>query len=325
MSKESTHDIKAQERSNCQKDSDVAIPVENYIARYDVENPLVTEVLFEFPSLVYLLGNVSEEKGRDAKFENIVRPYFFVTEGSGLFGLKNPDDAWRWKGIFNHVIGTSRQTYSLATDIAHATKEERQELVEGGISIASFDELDPLILRDFMFVSHAKRRSMDERAWYNVRDKAHPDGDSGVLTLEYLKEELAPRIFQKYMRVEHHADHLAVITEGRGMFPDVVDNVLTYSDWRYGQRPNTLKERFEGLRASGRAEEHVLDILEQAGKYFEDLLHRVFGEIITQHMVDAGPYEWETKVRRAYCSPSGLDPREVFPTYTEQYPGVFDK
>ncbi len=96
------------------------IPVDKFIEKYRVDNPDVIETLKKFPVLSYLLGSVSEKT-----FENNRT----VTEGSAMFGLTNPQDAMRWKGIFTHITGASRHVYFLSDKIAHATPTQKQKLL----------------------------------------------------------------------------------------------------------------------------------------------------------------------------------------------------
>jgi len=296
--------------------------VDTSTKRYEVTHPLVIETLHEFPALRFLLGNVtSESMGVDNRPDGVSRPVYFLTEGSGMFGLKNPDDAMRWRGIFNHILGTARQVYYLADRLSRLPNRQIQALGEQGYYIPSLVTIRPNDLRDFMFVSHAGRRQMDEYAWHGLRDAVHSTGDSGINTYQLLQKEGAPALFLDLMRVEMHADHL--IQSARGdHFPDMSDNVLTYPDWTFGQAPTTLTERFAGLRKSGRADPEILDALERCGTSFELILRKIVDPDIFVHMTHAGPYDWETKIRQAYCVPSGLTLKAVFPGYIAQYPPV---
>lgn len=121
------------------------------------------------------------------------------------------------------------------------------------------------------------------------------------------------------MKVETHAYHLAVAGK-EGFLPNLVGNILTYCDWTFGQQPNTLRERFVGLRKSGRQPEEILDVLEAYGNRFESTLKQVLGNDIFDRMTTAGPYDWETQIRSAYCSSSGLTLQAVFPGYVNQFP-----
>jgi hypothetical protein len=292
------------------------------IRRYDVSHPLVKETLHEFPSLRFLLGKVTPESvGTDKQPDGIDRPIYFLTEGSGMFGLKNPDDAMRWRGIFNHIMGTTRQVYYLVDRLTQLTPEQIRSLGERGFDMSTLSGMNTQTLRDFMFVSHAGRRQSDEYTWHGLRDTVHPTGDSGLNTYQLLKKEGAPQLFLDLMRVEMHADHLAASAD-RSLFPDLLDNVLTYPDWTFGQKPNTLAERFAGLRQSQRQPPEILDILEQCGTTFETEVKDIVDPNIFDHMTHAGPYDWETKIRQAYCTPSGLPMVSVFPGYITQYPAL---
>lgn len=293
-----------------------AIPVDAFVARYRVEHPQVIEALRVYPPLCYLLGRVTDEpKTRDSRPDGVERPVYYLAEGSGMFGLTYPEDAMRWRGIFNHIMGTARQVYWLADRLAHATPAQGEAFGQRGFDVDSFGAINPLILRDFMFISHAGRRQMDEYNWHELRDAVHPSGDSGRNTIELLKAEHADPTFLDLMRVEMHADHLAVTADG-GLFPDIVDNVLTYPDWTFGQKPQSLSERFAGLRKSGRAEPNILDILERCGTAFERALKEIVSPTIFEDMTHAGPYEWEREIRNAYCVAAGLTIGEIFPGFS---------
>lgn len=295
--------------------------VDASIRRYDVTHSQVKEILHEFPSLQFLLGNVSQEPvGRDKQPDGIDRPIYFLTEGSGMFGLKNPDDAMRWRGIFNHIMGTARQVYYLADRLTQLSSEHIQALGDRGFDMSTLSGINPRTLRDFMFVFHAGRRQSDEYTRHGLRDTAHPTGDSGINTYQLLKKEGAPQLFLDLMRVEMHADHLAASAARYIYFPDLIDNVLTYPDWTFGQTPNTLAERFVELRQKEREPPGILDILEQCGTTFETAVKDIVDPNIFTQMTHAGPYDWETKIRQAYCAPSGLTLDAVFPGYIAQYP-----
>ena len=124
----------------------------------------------------------------------------------------------------------------------------------------------------------------------------------------------APEIFLNLMRVEMHFDHLTQGGKGR-YFPSIVDNILTYTDWTFGQNPESLDERFDKLEKSKRLEPEILKALKKGGEAFESTLKEVLGEDIWQKMTSAGPYQWETEIRKAYCVPSGLTLQETFPSF----------
>ena len=164
-----------------------------------------------------------------------------------------------------------------------------------------------------MFVSHAARRQVDEWKRHGLEDSVHREGESEDLTENLLREENAPEKFLSLMRVENHEFIIASATNGR--LPNLPMNVLMYCDWTFGQKPDTLKERFAGLRKSHRKSDEILDALEDMGTYFQEAVFEVFGPEIFDQMTKAGPYDWETQIREAYCSPSGLKIEEVFPNY----------
>ena len=287
-----------------------------------IKHPEVSNVLLKYPTLKFLLGEVtSEVQTQDSRPDGVIRPVYYLTKDSGMFGLENKDDAMRWKGIFNHIIGSARQVYWLSEKLNNLTQEQKQQFANLGFDTSSFDEIDPELLRNFMFISHAGRRITDETTWHELKDEPHGETDPGTATVNLLKEMKANQVFLDLMRVEMHADHLVKAGENK-LFPNIIDNILTYCDWTFGQKPNTLEERFIALEKSKRAPPEILAILKECGLSFELALKQVLGENIWQEMILAGPYDWETEIRKAYCAPSGLNLQEAFPAYLNQYPQV---
>lgn len=287
------------------------IPVDGFIQGFQVTNPQVQETLSRYHVLCYLLGRVGAVPvGRDDNMRDI----HLLEAGSGMFGLEIRDDVMRWRGIFNHVMGTARQVFYLASRLENLGPDQRRQLVDMGFDFSEFDTSSAEVLRDFMFISHAGRRSADEKKWYKLDDAAHRESDPGLATDTLLKESGADPVFLDLMRVEMHADHLAEAGEDL-RFPNIVDNVLTYTDWTFGQTPNTLAERFEGLRRSQRASPEVLDVLEPCANSFERALKQAIGPHIWHRMAEAGPYVFETDIRSVYCAASTLSLEEVFPDF----------
>lgn len=294
------------------------IDVDTFIARYQVENGLTREVLHGFPTLCYLLGSTTDlPQTTDSRPDGVERNIFFLTEGSGMFGLTHPEDAMRWKGIFNHVLGTTRQVYYLAEKLLELDDNGRAAFGNMGFDTGTFDEINPELMRKFFFVSHAGRRSVDERVWHGLSDTAHQDDDIGEASLKFLKSLNAEPEIIDLMRVEAHS---GLLETGRstGLFPNIVDSILTYADWTFGQKSQTLQSRFEGLRKSQRQPEELLDVLERAGNHFEQSLVRTLGQETPASMGNAR-YGWEEKIRRAYCAPSGISIVQAFPGYSAQF------
>lgn len=247
-----------------------AIPVDRYIKTYDVKHPFVQETLKEFPVLNYLLD-------------------------AGMFGLKNSEEATKWNGIFNHIMGASRHVYYLADRIAHATPEQKKKLITLGYSPSSLQSLDTELLRDHKFIDHSGRRRADEE---------RQPGKSEQYTMEHLKTNGADRFFLNHMKEE---DHVYLLEKGKsGRLKDIQYAVLTYGDWTFSQKPVNITERFEGLRKSGRLEPQKLDELEKLGLQFESDLKSVFGDTIIDTMMNLLPYSWEAQIRKAYNTSAGL-------------------
>lgn len=288
-----------------------SIPVEKFINTYNISNPDVVETIYEFPVLSYLLGSVTDRpQGMDARPDGVTRPYWLVTEGSSMFGLKNPEDVMRWKGIFNHVIGAARHVYFLADKIANATPMQKQKLLALGYTPTSLASLSPDLLRDHKLIDHAGRRQTDELEWHPVHDKAHPSTNSVQNTLALLERNGADSYFLHHMKEE---DHSYLFTQGKnGRLKDIQFAILTYGDWTYEQKPMDLVERFGGLRSRGRADEKTLDVLETLGQTFESDLKQVFGDSIVLEMMELKPFEWEEKIKKAYASSAGLTVSEIF-------------
>lgn len=237
-----------------------------------------------------------------------------------MFGLTSPEEVMEWRGIFNHIVGSVRNVQFIAEKIVGVTQEQKQKLVDRGYNPASIDSLDSQLLTNFMFISHAGRRKADEHAWYGIHEapvqdpnNEDPTGHSYYYTLEILEKAYAPDVLIELMRVEDH--HYEVAAMQSGINPNVVDNILTYCDWTYGQAPVPLAERFKGLRASGRQTEEILDILETAGTNFENALKEVFGEDIYDQMAASGPFDGEKEIREAYAASAGLTLAEVYPDF----------
>lgn len=293
------------------------IDVDYFINHYGVDNPLTIEALRTFPTLCYLLGETTPDPvTEDNRPDNVMRPIYYLTDGSGMFGLKNREDAMRWKGIFNHILGTARQVHFLAEKLSQATPEQKEAFAAKGFDASSFEAANPNQLTAFMLISHAGRRQMDEATWHNLSDTAHPTKDSYENTVRHLTASKAPQFFVDLMRVENH-DHLFSYKEN-GMLPDIVDNILTYCDWTYGQNPQTLESRFTGLRTSQRTDNEALDKFEQYGKRFETAVKEILGEDVIREMPKS-QYSWEEHIRRAYCAPSGISLTETFPSYADQF------
>ncbi len=286
------------------------IPVDKFIEKYHVDNPDVIETLKEFPVLTYLLGSITDTaQGTSTQPDGTARPYWLVKEGSGMFGLSNPEDAMRWKGIFNHITGAARNVYFLADKIAHATPIQKQKLLALGYTPTSLASLDPDLLRDHKLIDHAGRRQMDELVWHNVSDDAHPSTYSEKNTLALLEQNGADPYFLHHMKEE---DHAYLFSRGKtGRLKDIQFAVLTYGDWTYEQKPMNLKERFAGLRLRNRADSKTLDVLETLGQTFESDLQHVFGDSIIHEMMELKPFAWEEKMKKAYASSAGL-PVSVF-------------
>lgn len=281
----------------------VIIPVDRYIEKYNVRNKDTEEALKEFPVLCYLLGSVSENPSGNNKI---------ISEGSAMFGLKDPEDAMRWKGIFNHIMGAARHVYFLADKIAHATPEQKQKLIDLGYTSASVSSIDPDLLRDHKLIDHAGRRQSDEFTWYAVNDNAHHSNNSELNTVHLLEKNNADPFFVNHMKEE---DHRYLSTKGKnGRLKDIHYAVLTYGDWTYGQKPMSMSERFVGLRASKRADEQTLDTLEALGNTFESDIKKVFGDSIIDQMQNIKPYPWEEKIKRAYAASAGLSASSIFST-----------
>lgn len=288
-----------------------SIPVEKFINTYNIKSPDVVEALYEFPVLSYLLGSVSDKpQGMDTRPDGVSRPYWLVTEGSAMFGLKNPEDVMRWKGIFNHITGAARHVYFLADKIANATPMQKQKLLALGYTPTSLASLDPDLLRDHKLIDHAGRRQMDELGWHHIHDSAHPSTYSEQNTLALLERNGADPYFLHHMKEE---DHSFLFSRGKsGRLKDIQFAVLTYGDWTYEQKPMHLAERFRGLRLRNRVDSKTLDVLETLGQTFESDLRQVFGDSIIQEMMELKPFEWEEKMKNIYASSAGLAVSEVF-------------
>lgn len=290
------------------------IDVNGFINRFGVDHPQVQTTLRLFPTLCYLLGEVSDEP----QIQN-GEPVHLLKSGSGMFGLRIPEDARRWRGIFNHIAGSTSDVYSLSVRLSQLTAEERQQFADRGYVSSSFDELNPELMRDFFFISHAGRRQADEFNWHGLKNLAHPTGDSYQNTRRLLEAYHAHPFFIKTENLDN-PDYLVAQAGDRKILPQIQDAIGSYCDWRYGQSHVTLEERFKGMRESKRLPEDVLDVLEQCGTHFEQTLRKMFGEGFYEGIIIHSPYAWETQVRKAYCISSGILPQETFPEYFGKFP-----
>jgi hypothetical protein len=278
------------------------IDVNVYIERYSLHLPQVIDAVRACPILCYLLGSVTAEpQGRDARPDGIERSIFYLTEGSGMFALTHADDAERWKGIFNHIVGSARQVQWMAKRLKQISPNQREALQARGFNFTEFDRLSAETLRDFMLISHSGRRAADEYKWHGLRDAAHPSQDPGSHTYHLLEQAGAAVQLLDLMRVETHVPSL-VQRSALGFLPNIVDNITTYCDWTFGQQPLTLRDRFAGLQRSGRAESAVLEMLEGAGAAFERALTDVLSTTIWSKMAHAALPDWEIQIREAYLA-----------------------
>lgn len=287
------------------------------------ENLQSAEIITRFPTIRFLLGDVARQSVVNSR-DGTAKSKFILQEGSGMFGLKNPEDAMEWKGIFNHVIGSVRNVYFISQKLQSLTDEQKQQFADLGYDHNSLATLNPDSLRDFMFISHAGRRKADEHAWYAVHlppqkdpQNQRPNDHSYLYTMEILESMDASQELKDLMRVEDHVHEVEGAKEGR--IKDVVDNILTYCDWTYGQAPTPLAVRFQGLRASGRQSNEILDILETVGTNFENALKEVLGDDIYDQMANTEPFPGEIEIRTAYASSAGLTLSEVYPDFAQKY------
>jgi len=178
-----------QEALTTDKRYQYGVPVDLFIEYFGVNNPEVLVALRQSPTLCYLLGSVTKTpQTEDGRPDNTMRPVYFLTEGSSMFALKNKDDAMRWRGMFNHITGTSRQVYYLALRLQNLSPEQKQQFGHLGFDSDSFENIDPELLKSFMLISHSARRQADEKVWHGLNDSTHQDADPGIATINYLKK-----------------------------------------------------------------------------------------------------------------------------------------
>lgn len=302
------------------------VPVPEFLGRYEVRDTATIEAVLELPTLAYLIGRVSPKPILyDNRPDGKVRPIRLLQEGSGMFGLTDKDDALRWKGMHNHTCGTARQVEILSDFFTTLTPRQVQAFSESGYDTSTLSKINPYLYRDFMLSSHIGRRETDETNWHHdfllSTDPAHQEIDPGRASLNQLERNGADAVFLNLMRVEIHGYLLNRIRKN-SMLRDFEDIALTVPDWMFGQKPNSLEKRFQGLLASKRAPEGDLLILKRAAIDFQNDFERITERNLLELMTSAEPFGWEDRVRKAYCSPSGINPRETFPDFYEQYPGL---
>lgn len=159
------------------------IDVDAYVQRYGVENELVADTLHQFPTLVFLLGKTASipvESGGQPDRSHA--PAWQVTEGSGMFGLKAPEDAKNWAWIFNHVMGSARHVYALAVELAHLSSEQKQMLAVRKLDLSLLTGYNPNQLLDFFLITHAGRRQADEVKLHKLNDENHLFSDPMLFT-----------------------------------------------------------------------------------------------------------------------------------------------
>lgn len=290
-----------------------SIPVEKMIDRFRVTEKEMIEVLHEYPVLNYLLGSVSEKQSiMDTGYDGIIKPVQYLTDGSGLFGLTNQEDALRWKDLFNHMMGGARHAYFLADVFANATVRQQDQLKQFGYNTSSLAHIDKRLIRDIRLVDHAGRRQAEERKKYGLQDATHAYSDSYLGTIHLLEQYRAdPELMDLLKSEAFIKSHVDV----NNRVPDIIFNIITYSDLTFDQTPTDLTNRFVGLRERQRESDATLSKLELCSRRFESDMQAVFGMDIIDRMKNAGPYEWETRIRKAYAASSGLSMKDVFPNY----------
>jgi hypothetical protein len=306
-------DISNAEFSNKPDHALRAIPTAEFISRFNVEDSQTIEALRSQPVLCYLLGKVSEPQSVVNKLTGEKRTVRLLQEGSGMFGLTDKQDALEWKGIFNHTVGSTRHAEFLIDKLSKATPEQRAQLEALGYDFTMFNKYGRENIFESMLITHAGRRAMDENNWYGTGGKIHHVSDSYQNTKLLLTEAKAPKELLELLEVENHQELMT--TEGKsGRFTNIAVALLTYADWTFGQSATPLSERFTDLREKQRASKEQLDVFETCGNTFEKDMNSVFGGDLYSEMAAQEPKLWETKIRSAYCSPSGLNPQEVFPS-----------
>lgn len=287
------------------------IPTAEFINRFHLEDAQTIEAVRTYPALCYLLGKVSKPQSVTYKPTGEKRAVRLLEEGSGMFGLTDEQDAMEWKGIFNHVVGSTRHTEFLIDKLNNGTSERHAQLETMGYDFTMFNKYGKENIFEYMLVSHAGRRAMDEYNLYDIQNNAHPTGDSYQNTRLLLTAANAPSELLELLEVENHQTLLS--EEGKtGRFPNIAVALLTYADWTFGQNAIPLSERFTRLRRMQRASKEQLDVFETCSNTFEEDMNFVFGGDLFTEMAAQKPKPWETQIRNAYCSPSGLSPQEVF-------------
>lgn len=301
------------------------IPAEQILDRFEVTEPEKRKVTLKHPPIAYLLGSATKEPqalyNHKTGATDLVH---IVTEGSDMFGPKSPEEAMLWKGIFNHSVGTARQIYYLTKRLLELTPDQREEFKNAGFNFSEFDSFDPnslpQILRDIFLCSHLSRRRVDERSLYQdqVDNGAHPEGTTSQTALRLLIEEnQAPtELWSLIKKVEAHSEHMIGQVKDRGYFDNILDAMLTYADWTFGQKTVSLDERFPQIEGERKdLQPTMLDTFRTAGKNFEQVFNRILKTDILEELKGLQPEDWETEIRIAYCAPSGIDPKIAFPNY----------
>ena len=223
---------------------------------------------------------------------------------------------------------TERAVWLIDT-VKSSTPEQRAQFAEAEIDLSELDQLTDAIVEDFGVICHGSRRAHDERDRFGIHDEVHPDGMPGPIMRGMLQAQSAPTLFAAdntgLIRVEINAETLPrVERNGLVYFSRGFDAIWTYADWTFGRVPMPLTQRFPQLVADRPDHQPgVLDTLAHCGQGFETVANEILGTDIYKDMLNIGPYEWATELRRAYCAPSGIAFYDAFKPYVDRYAPLF--
>jgi|GEM_PF-4771655 len=287
------------------------IPVDELLSTYEATRrhgmpPTVARTIRRYPTLVYLLGTVSQPL--DVPFRNSSTNHHetvsIVNDGAGLFGLRDPEDARRWKDIFHHSVGSVENAVFLSDNLKRLTKQKRKDLKAMGIDFSLFDTMSIKFLRDGWLLFHAGQRKADETIRYDLSDANHKTSDPYESTLTVFHTHHVDPIFFDLIKFQKQGELVELAKSGDPVPAEVA--VMVLGDFLYGQTQMTIPDHLKKVRQIGGESSDVLSTLEIFGERLEYSFRTVLGNDIFDRMRNAPEPTWAVRMRRAYAASAGM-------------------
>jgi len=287
------------------------IPVDELLAKYEATRKhgmphIVERTIRRYPTLAYLFGTVSEPL--DVVFRNSSikqhETVSIVNDGSGMFGLRDPEDAGRWLGIINHSVGSVENAIFLGDKLKRLTKQKRKDFEALGIEFSLFDTMSIKLLRDGWLLFHAGQRKADETTWYELSDTNHNTSDPYESTLTVFHAHNIDPVFFDLLKIEKQGELVRLARSGNPVPAEVA--VMVLGDFLYEQTQMTVSDHFKEMRQTGGETPDVLFTLEKFGERLEHSFSTVLGNDIFDRMRNAPEPIWATRMHRAYAASSGM-------------------